>query len=289
MLIAAATVPAIYWLAGLLYNRRVALIAAALFAFNAYNVRYAQEARSYALFLLLATLSSGFLISFVREPTRRNWLGYVTVSVLAVYAHFYALLLVAAQWLALRALGVKSSPEFCTDRPAATGVDRDRACGSAFAALCGENRSRANPLDHTTRDSRCAGILRASGGGQQLGPPDHLRRRFFCCGDAARETIVRRRAGSGDQLEDLAGAVSSDLADLPRPADCFAVVGASGISGALCDLLPARSIDSGGGRAGSPAASVRAITEAVALRSPAAPAPQPAARPASEAERGRVE
>ena len=33
----------------------------------------------------------------------------------------------------------------------------------------------------------------------------------------------------------------------------------------------------------------RAITEAVALRSPAAPAPQPAARPASEAERGRVE
>ncbi len=111
VLIAAATVPAIYWLAGLLYNRRVALIAAALFAFNAYNVRYAQEARSYALFLLLATLSSGFLISFVREPTRRNWLGYVTVSILAVYAHFYALLLVAAQWLALRALGGKSAPE----------------------------------------------------------------------------------------------------------------------------------------------------------------------------------
>jgi mannosyltransferase len=105
VLIAGATVPVIYWLAGLLYNRRVALIAAALFAFNAYNVRYAQEARSYALFLLLATLSSGFLISFLRRPTRRNWRGYVTVSILAVYAHFYALLLVAAQWLALRSLG----------------------------------------------------------------------------------------------------------------------------------------------------------------------------------------
>ena len=61
VVIAAATLPAIYWLARLLYDRRVALIAAALFAFNAYSVRYAQEARSYALFLLLATLSSGFL------------------------------------------------------------------------------------------------------------------------------------------------------------------------------------------------------------------------------------
>ena len=63
VVIAAATIPAIYWLARLLYDRRVALIAAALFTFNAYSIRYSQEARSYALFLLLATLSSGFLIA----------------------------------------------------------------------------------------------------------------------------------------------------------------------------------------------------------------------------------
>ena len=111
VVIAAATLPAIYWLARLLYDRRVALIAAALFSFNAYSVRYAQEARSYALFLLLATLSSGFLISLLREPARRKWLGYVIVSVLAVYAHLYALLLVAAQWLAVRWLGSFSESE----------------------------------------------------------------------------------------------------------------------------------------------------------------------------------
>ncbi|HEY6370522.1 MAG TPA: glycosyltransferase family 39 protein [Candidatus Sulfotelmatobacter sp.] len=102
VVIASATIPAIYWLARLLYDRRVALIAAALFTFNAYSVRYAQEARSYALFLLLATLSSGFLLAFIREPERRHRLGYVLFSVLAVYAHFYALLLLAAHWLALR-------------------------------------------------------------------------------------------------------------------------------------------------------------------------------------------
>ena len=72
VVIAAATIPAIYWLARLLYDRRVALIAAALLTVNAYSVRYAQEARSYALFLLLATLSSGFLIALLREPSRRH-------------------------------------------------------------------------------------------------------------------------------------------------------------------------------------------------------------------------
>jgi len=105
VVVAAATLPAIYWVARQLYDRRVALIAAALFAFNAYSVRYAQEARSYALFLLLATVSTGFLIAFLREPGRRNWLGYVIVSILAVYAHFYALLLLAVHWLARRWMG----------------------------------------------------------------------------------------------------------------------------------------------------------------------------------------
>src|SRR5436305_504549 len=57
VLITVATLPPIYWLARLLYDRQVALLAAALFALNAFDVRYAQEARSYALFVLLATLS----------------------------------------------------------------------------------------------------------------------------------------------------------------------------------------------------------------------------------------
>jgi mannosyltransferase len=110
VIVSVATLPAIYWVAQLLYDRRIALIAAALLAFNAYSVRYAQEARSYALFTLLATLSSGFLISWLRQAQqslrsqsatsnsqalRRS--GYGMASVLAVYAHFYALLLLAAQ------------------------------------------------------------------------------------------------------------------------------------------------------------------------------------------------
>jgi mannosyltransferase len=121
---ALATVPAISWLARQLYDRRVGLFAAALFTFNAYNVRYSQEARSYTLFVLLATLSSGFFIAWLRNPTRRNRTAYALVSILAVYSHFYALLLVAAQWLMLRLFGIPSpqhaeSPEAdaCGRRP----------------------------------------------------------------------------------------------------------------------------------------------------------------------------
>ena len=110
--ISVATLPAIYWVAKMLYDHRVALIATALLAFNAYSVRYAQETRSYALFMLLATLCSGFLIAWLREmsPDLRSQSatsnsqtrlvrGYVVTSVLAVYAHLYAILLLAAHWI----------------------------------------------------------------------------------------------------------------------------------------------------------------------------------------------
>ena len=107
---ALATIPAIYWLGRRLFDRRVGLIAAALLTFNAYHVRYAQEARSYSLFIFLATLSSGFFVGNLRRPSRRNQVGYILASSLAVYAHFYAVLLVAAQWLALRTLKSEPTP-----------------------------------------------------------------------------------------------------------------------------------------------------------------------------------
>ena len=98
--LSAATLPAIYWVAKQLFDRRVALIATALLAVNAYSVRFAQEARSYALFMLLATLSSGFLVAWLREVSpeaRLRW--YILTSVLAVYAHLYAILLIVGHWI----------------------------------------------------------------------------------------------------------------------------------------------------------------------------------------------
>jgi mannosyltransferase len=116
--ISAASIPAIYWLATMLYDRRVGLSAAALLALNAYDIRYAQEARSYALLVLLGTLSSGFLVAWLRQPTRRHWRGYLVASILAVYAHFYALLLLGAHWLAL---GWAGRPGLGPERPGEAG------------------------------------------------------------------------------------------------------------------------------------------------------------------------
>ena len=109
-IVSSSTILAIYWLGRMLYDRRVGLIAAALLAFNGYDIRYAQEARSYSLFILLATLSSGFLIAYLKEPSRRRRSSYVICSILAVYAHFYALLLIGAHWLALRWRGKSEEP-----------------------------------------------------------------------------------------------------------------------------------------------------------------------------------
>jgi mannosyltransferase len=102
---AAATLPAIYWLAKQLYDRKVALLSVALLAVNAFHIRYAQEARTYTLFVLLTTLSSGCLVALLRKPSRGHWIAYVATSILAAYAHFYALLLLLVQWCILRYLG----------------------------------------------------------------------------------------------------------------------------------------------------------------------------------------
>ena len=107
VIISIATLPAIFWLGCKLFDRRVGVIAVALISCNAYHIRYAQEARSYSLFVLLATLSSGFFVATLREPSRRIRLAYVLSSVLAVYAHLYSLLLLAAQWLSVRGYGVQ--------------------------------------------------------------------------------------------------------------------------------------------------------------------------------------
>ena len=117
-----ATLPAIFWLGCKLFDRRVGLIAAALMSCNAYSIRYAQEARSYSLFVLLATLSSGFFVACVWEPSpsERTRRSYALASVLGVYAHLYALLLVVAQWLSWR--GIEGRQE--SGAPVATSPPR---------------------------------------------------------------------------------------------------------------------------------------------------------------------
>jgi len=99
-----ATLPAVYVLGRRLFDSRTGLIAAFLLSVNAYHVRYAQEARSYVLYLLLCVLSSIYFLKCLDDNSRENRLGHVLTSALAIYAHFFSGLLVIAQWLSLRLL-----------------------------------------------------------------------------------------------------------------------------------------------------------------------------------------
>jgi uncharacterized membrane protein len=141
VIVSLATLPAIFWLARKLFDSRVALIAVALISFNAYHIRYAQEARSYSLFVLLATLSSGFFVAAFREPSSRSRRTYILASVLAAYAHLYALLMLAAHGLSLRGPGSDSPhSRWLFSRPRLALGLSDGSRGPVFV-ICWSSRS----------------------------------------------------------------------------------------------------------------------------------------------------
>jgi uncharacterized membrane protein len=94
-------VPVVYGLASLMKGRAYGLIASVLFALNAFFVQYAQEARAYSMVLLFSTLSSYFFVKALADSSPRRWIAYVVTSVVALYAHIFAALVIAAQALFL--------------------------------------------------------------------------------------------------------------------------------------------------------------------------------------------
>jgi mannosyltransferase len=115
VLFAVASVPVIYLLGRRLFDSRVGLIAAVLLAVNAYHVQYSQDARSYSLMVFLCLLSSLYFLKSLSEPSRRNRLAYVLSSALAVYAQFFSLLLVSAQWASSKMLDRGQIQQFRRD------------------------------------------------------------------------------------------------------------------------------------------------------------------------------
>ncbi|MCZ7534838.1 MAG: glycosyltransferase family 39 protein [Acidimicrobiia bacterium] len=93
----AAAVPAV-WLAGRrLFDDRAGLCAGMLLVVNGLALQYAQEARSYALAMMLCAYAAAFLAGEVNGHTRGGSRAWIVVSVLAVYAHGYAVLAIGAQ------------------------------------------------------------------------------------------------------------------------------------------------------------------------------------------------
>ncbi len=97
-----AAIPAIFLLGRKMLGTRFGLVSALLLSVNAFQVRYAQEVRSYSLLVLLVIVSSYFFVSAIEGGRRTDWNWYIAVSSLAIYAHFFAVLVVVSHWVALR-------------------------------------------------------------------------------------------------------------------------------------------------------------------------------------------
>ncbi len=97
-----ATIPAIYGAGAKLISRRVGLTAAVIAACNPLLIWYAQEARSYALLVLFATLSLlAFAHARVPAPKPRWVLAWALAASATLATHYYGVLAVVpeAMWL----------------------------------------------------------------------------------------------------------------------------------------------------------------------------------------------
>jgi hypothetical protein len=103
-LIGTATIPVAYSAAARLVSPRAGLVVAALAAVNPLLVWFSQEARAYALLVLVATAALALFARLLERPTTRTLAGWALLSALALATHYFALFVVAPQaiWLAWR-------------------------------------------------------------------------------------------------------------------------------------------------------------------------------------------
>lgn len=106
-LLGVLTLPAFFALGARLLPVRGALLATLLLACSPYHVYYSQEARNYALLVLLTVASYAALLTWDERPRPGRAAVYVIATVLLLYTHVFAFFVWAAQmlWVAGRMRG----------------------------------------------------------------------------------------------------------------------------------------------------------------------------------------
>jgi mannosyltransferase len=99
-----ATVPVAYLIATELRGRRAGVMAAALVAVNPMALWYSQEARAYALLVLLCAVSLLYCVRALRSASRRDFVLWGVASGLALATHYFAIFPIAVEaiWLLRR-------------------------------------------------------------------------------------------------------------------------------------------------------------------------------------------
>jgi mannosyltransferase len=175
-LIGCLTVPAAYLAGRELASGRAGLIAAALVAFNPYLVWYSQEARSYALVVLLIAWGLVFFARSLSNPSPRNLALWAAASALAMCSHYFAAFVVGAEGLWLLAT---SRPR----RRLAVALGATVAAGLALLplAIAQEGSDRRNhfttvPIVHRIAGTAVGFLASAEPAGLTGSPPVRLLR-----------------------------------------------------------------------------------------------------------------
>ena len=96
MIFGVLTVVATYALAARLFGRLTGLVAAALLSVHGYHIAFSQMARSYSLLLFLLLLTMYLLVSAMESQSTWHWTLFTVAAALCVYAHIFAVLVLAA-------------------------------------------------------------------------------------------------------------------------------------------------------------------------------------------------
>ncbi len=101
-------IAAIYWLNRVAFSANAGLMAAGLMAVSPFAVYLSQEARHYTLPTLLISLALTGLVQMQQDLQQQRmrpwvWIGWVLANLLGLYTHYFMLLALAAQVVALLA------------------------------------------------------------------------------------------------------------------------------------------------------------------------------------------
>ena len=175
-------VPVAWWAARTLFGTRSGWMAAVLAATSPFLTQYAQEARMYALTVLLSLIASAAFARMVAfEDDRRPWaIGFAVAFAAMLYTHNWALFFGAAcgaAWLFLlvraRRAGAAGPADQRRHRVRRGGapvpaLDPDHAVpGGAHGRAVGGGADRGRPARRARADARPVRADRAAAGGRR--------------------------------------------------------------------------------------------------------------------------
>lgn len=91
------TIPVVYLLSKLAFNRKVAWYATLLFSISAFLNWYANEIRMYTLLTLMTVLSHYFFVRIIKKNDLYAWVGYTIALIIGFFTHYFFLFVIFSQ------------------------------------------------------------------------------------------------------------------------------------------------------------------------------------------------